>query len=234
MRRRVLVLRTGAAGPAVRARHGDWTAWFADALSPHADVAVADAEEPLPPARGLGGVVVTGSPKSVVEPEPWMDGVGTWLLEAARAAPVLGVCFGHQLLARALGARVERNPLGPEAGTAEIELTAAGLRDPLFAGVPGRLAVQQLHQDHVPAPPPGAVVLASNAHSPVQAFAHGRIRAVQFHPEFDAARSRALAEEERAWLDAARPGLADQVVASVRDTPEAAAVLANWAIAYVG
>jgi GMP synthase (glutamine-hydrolysing) len=153
----------------------------------------------------------------------------------ARSTPVLGVCFGHQLLAQALGGAVERNPAGPEVGTWAVELTPEGRRDPLFAGLRSPLLVQESHEDHVPVPPPGATLLATNPHSPVQAFAAGpRIRAVQFHPEFDAPRSRALCEAERAALEACRPGLADAALASIRDTPEAERVLANWVRVYVG
>jgi GMP synthase (glutamine-hydrolysing) len=148
--------------------------------------------------------------------------------------PVLGVCFGHQLLARALGALVERNPKGPEVGTREIALTEEGRRDPLFSGLPAALLVQENHEDHVPAPPAGATVLARNDHTPVQAFALGGIRSVQFHPEFDAARNRLVCTECRADLDAARPGLGDEAVASIRETPLAERVLANWVRAYVG
>ncbi|BDG03951.1 glutamine amidotransferase-related protein [Anaeromyxobacter oryzae] len=227
---RVLVIRTGSAPDDVRAAHGDFTEWFAALLAPAAVVA-ADAEPAgaLPDARGLDGVVVTGSLASVTRPEPWMDALGGWLLAAAEQIPVLGVCFGHQLLGHALGVRVERNPRGPEAGTREVTLTRAGRADPLFQGLPERLAVQQSHSDHVPALPPGAVLLAGNGHAPVQAFGHGpRIRAVQFHPEFDAARTRALCESERELLDAARPGLAVEALSSIRETPEAARILANW------
>jgi GMP synthase (glutamine-hydrolysing) len=233
--KRVLVVRTGSAPAAVLAAHGDFTAWFAELLAPRAEVAIADAVAgALPDARDAGGVVVTGSIDSVTTPEPWMDALGSWLLAAARARPVLGVCFGHQLLARALGGRVERHGGGPEAGTVEVELTDAGRRDPLFAGLPARLAVQQGHEDHVPEPPPGAVLLARNGHAPVQAFAHGaRIRAVQFHPEFNAARTRAFVEADRAWLDRVRPGRAEEALASIRETPEAARVLVNWVDAFV-
>jgi GMP synthase (glutamine-hydrolysing) len=163
-----------------------------------------------------------------------MDALADWLLGVARTRPVLGVCFGHQLLARALGGRVERHGGGPEAGTFDVDLTEAGRADPLFAGLPPRLAVQEGHEDHVPEPPPGAVLLATNAHTPVQAFALGpRIRGVQFHPEFDAARTRAFIEADRDWLDRVRPGLADASLASVRATREAPRVLANWVDGFV-
>jgi GMP synthase (glutamine-hydrolysing) len=234
--KRVLVVRTGSAPPAVRARLGDFTDWFAALLAPAVEVGVADAGPgfPLPDAREWAGVVVTGSVASVTEPAPWMNRLGRWLVGAAEVTPVLGVCFGHQLLAHALGARVERCPLGPEVGTREVELTAEGRRDPLFQGLPSPLLVQQNHEDHVPAPPPGAVVLARNAHAPVQAFALGpRLRAVQFHPEFDARRNRAFTEDERDALDGARPGVADAALATLRETPEAAAVLARWVEGFV-
>jgi GMP synthase (glutamine-hydrolysing) len=232
---RVLVVRAGSAPDAVRERHRDFTDWFADLLAPRVVPVVADAVlGALPDPAEFGGVIVTGSVDSVTRRAPWMEALAAWLLRAAERTPVLGVCFGHQLLAHALGARVERHPAGPESGTHEVELTDAGAADPLFAGLPRRLAVQHGHEDHVPELPAGAALLASNAHTRVQAFAHGpRIRAVQFHPEFDAARGRAFAEAERAWLDAARAGLADEALRSIRETPEAARVVANWVEGYV-
>jgi GMP synthase (glutamine-hydrolysing) len=226
---RVLIVRTGSAPDPVRAVHGDFEAWFAALLAP-ARATIADAEGgALPEPASFEGILVTGSVKSVTAQEPWMHALGRWLVHAAGTTPVLGVCFGHQLLAAALGGRVERHPDGPEAGTADVLLTRAGRDDPLFADLPARLTVQQSHEDHVPAPPPGAVVLASNAHGPVQAFAHGpRLRAVQFHPEFDAARTRAFVDADRAWLERGRPGAAQAALASIRDTPDAARVLVNW------
>jgi GMP synthase (glutamine-hydrolysing) len=230
----VLIVRAGSAPESVRARHGDFKEWFAAALLPRAEVAFADAEAGSFPQGRRGGIVVTGSVDSVTRPAPWMDALGAWLVETARTTPVLGVCFGHQVLARALGARVERHPGGPEAGTTVVELTAEGRADPLFATLPSRVRVQQGHEDHVPELPPGAVLLATNAHTPVQAFAHGpHIRAVQFHPEFTAERNRAFVEAEREALEASRPGLADAALRSIVETPEASRLLANWVNAYV-
>jgi GMP synthase (glutamine-hydrolysing) len=232
-RPRILVLLAGAPGPAVRAALGGFDRWFAEGLAPAADVATCTrADLPAPDAHD--GVVVTGSYASVTERAPWMERAGEWLLEAARTRPVLGVCFGHQLLAHALGGAVERNLRGPEVGTREVELTDAGRADPLFAGLPARFAVQETHEDHVPAAPPGATVLARNDHAPVQAFAHGpRIRAVQFHPEFSPARVRAICDEQRAWLDAAGPRVHGEAIASLRETPEATGLLVRWVERFV-
>jgi GMP synthase (glutamine-hydrolysing) len=234
--RRVLVLQAGSCEPVVRARLGDFPDWFARRLAARAALRVLRPyEEDLPRVAGLDGVLVTGSPASVLDPSPWMDASAAWLLEAARTVPVLGVCFGHQLLARALGGVVERNPRGREAGTGEVRLTAAGREDPLFAGCPERLLVQQTHEDHVRGVPPGATLLAENDFTPVQAYAVGdAIRCVQFHPEMDEARSRAYGEVRRARYDAQCPGGAEAVMASLRETPDAARVLDNWLERFVG
>jgi GMP synthase (glutamine-hydrolysing) len=232
--KQVLIVRAGRAPAAVRERLGDFGDWFAEGLGPRAHVALADPGA-LPDPAGWDGILVTGSLDSVTARAPWMEALGSWLLGAARRRPVLGVCFGHQLLGSALGGRVERHAAGPEAGTVEIELTAAGRRDPLFAGLPERLPVQECHEDHVSAPPPGAVALAASAHTPLQSFAHGPLlRAVQFHPEFNTARLRALLESDPAWLDRIRPGLTASTLNSLREAPLAARVLANWLEAYVG
>ncbi len=231
---RILVVRTGSPTPQARARFGEFTEWFERLLAPEVVVVDAVAGAPFPTRDRIAGVVVTGSLDSVTAPAPWMERTGAWLVEASQTVPVLGVCFGHQLLAHALGGTVARNPRGPEVGTREIVLTAEGRRDPLFSGLPDTLFVQENHEDHVPAPPPGATVLAGNDHSPVQAFAHGGIRAVQFHPEFDAARNRVVCAETRPRLEALRPGLGDEALASIRETPKAERVLANWVRSYVG
>jgi GMP synthase (glutamine-hydrolysing) len=231
----VLLALLGDPGPAVRAALGGFERWFREGLEPAAQVRVAARHGVREAAASVDGIVVTGSYASVTQRAPWMLALGAALVEAAERVPVLGVCFGHQLLADALGGTVERNLRGPEVGTREVALTAAGVEDPLFAGVPERLAVQQFHEDHVAAAPPGAVLLAAGVHTPIQAFAHGpRLRAVQFHPEFDAARVRAMADEERVWVERGDPGRHAEVVATVRETPEAAALLRRWVERFVG
>jgi GMP synthase (glutamine-hydrolysing) len=234
--RRVLILQAGSANPAVRARWGDYPAWFARLLAPHVELkVVCPYREPIPPLASFYGVLMTGSPRSVTAPEPWMEDSAAYMLAAARTRPVLGVCFGHQLLARALGGRVERNPRGREAGTVEVHLTEAGARDPLFAGIPATFPAQQTHADHVLELPRGAALLARNDFSPVQAFGVGEsIRCLQFHPEMDAERCRHLSETRRELLDDEAPGGSLAVLASIGVTPEAERCLRNWVARFVG
>src|SRR5690349_19432025 len=110
---RLLIVQTGTTH-----LHGDYPAWFERALGFSMPVVRAFAGEKL--RDGLDrfrprGVIVTGSPLSVIDEAPWMLELGQALLRLD--VPVLGVCFGHQLLARVAGGRVVLNPRGREIGT---------------------------------------------------------------------------------------------------------------------
>ena len=181
---RLLIVQTGTT-----TLHGDYPAWFARALGFAMPVVRAHEGERLGPALDRErpqGIVVTGSPSSVTERAPWMLDLGEDLLRiGARGTPVLGVCFGHQLLARAAGGDVVVNPRGREIGTVKVRLTDAGRRDPLFAwAAQDEIEVQATHLDAVDPLPPGATLLASNENCAAQAFRLSETLAgVQFHPE---------------------------------------------------
>src|SRR5947207_3350760 len=169
--------------------HGDYPRWFERTLGFEMPVTRAHEGEQLGPALDRvrpEGIIVTGSPLSVTEKAPWMLRLGDDLMRiGARGVPVLGVCFGHQLLARAAGGNVVLNPRGREIGTVRVQLTEAGRRDPLFkwASDP-EIEVQATHMDAVDPVPSGAVILASNENSAAQAFRLSEtVAAVQFHPE---------------------------------------------------
>src|SRR5437773_5750319 len=180
----LLIVQTGTTS-----LHGGYPAWFAHALGFPMPVLRAHEGEPLGPAvdrARLKGIIVTGSPLSVTDQAEWMSPLGDELLRAgAKGIPVLGVCFGHQLIAQAAGGRVVRNPRGREIGTVRVRLTEAGRRDRLFAWTSEpEIEVQATHEDAVDPLPPGATLLASNENCAVQAYRLSEtVAGVQFHPE---------------------------------------------------
>ena len=98
--------------------------------------------------------------------------------------PILGICFGHQLIAKSFGGTVEKNPNGWELGSYSISLAEHGKYSPLFKDIKDDLIVYESHQDSVTVLPDGAIELAYNQKC-VQAFQlFDMLYSVQFHPEF--------------------------------------------------
>jgi GMP synthase (glutamine-hydrolysing) len=182
---------------------------------------------PLPGPRDADAFVITGSSSSVTERAPWMLRSQALVSAIARArVPLLGICFGHQMIAEALGGEVRRNPLGREIGT--VRVCRLG-DDALFAGLPRTFDVQATHVDAVMKLPPGARVLARTALDPHSAFRVGdAVRAVQFHPEFDADVIRGYLRE-RADLVRAEGGDAAELLERVHDCARGRDILRNFA-----
>lgn len=186
--------------------------------------------EALPPAQECCGVVVTGSHAMVTDNLPWSLKLEQWIAGLVDAqVPFLGICYGHQLLARAMGGEVGYNPLGEEIGTAEIELTPEGMEDLLFKELPACCMVHSTHEQSVLRLPTGAVRLAGNGHDRNHAFRIGALAwGVQFHPEY-------TSEVMQEYIDAQYEELAEKgkdvaaMLCAVRQTPEAAALLRNFA-----
>ncbi|HEY7294822.1 MAG TPA: type 1 glutamine amidotransferase [Dehalococcoidia bacterium] len=189
-----------------------------------------DGHSPLPRTAGFAAAIVPGSVSAVYERAPWMLRLQAYLRELHAAAfPVLGICFGHQILASALGGTVVRNPLGREFGFCEVRLTAAGrAHATLFAGLPPVFRGVQGHYDVVSALPPGATLLAESPYG-VQSFAHGSVVGVQFHPEITGEVLAAIAEHDAAELAATGVDL-PALIADLRrtDLSEASAVVPNF------
>jgi len=155
------------------------------------DVVRLDAGEALPSLEGYAALVVMGGPQDVWEEDrfPWLVLEKAAIREAvvSRGMPYLGVCLGHQLLAVALGGEVAAMAGKAEIGLAEVALLPEGERDALLGGQGPRLACLQWHAAEVTALPRGAVALAANEASRIQALRWGeRAYGLQFHVEASA------------------------------------------------
>jgi len=213
----IALIKTGSTIEQIKLQHGDFEDWFADGLGV-SDLLQIDVfrQQPLPAAETLAAIVVTGSASMVSAGEDWSERTAEWLGQAVqKGTPVLGVCYGHQLLAHALGGRVGLNPGGRQIGTVTTQRIDSAENDPLIGGLPQTFAAQTSHSEVVLELPPGAERLAG----------------VQFHPEFSMPvmseyiqyRAEALREE----------GLSpERLLEKTTDTEDAKTVLRQFAAMY--
>ena len=233
----VVIVKTGTTVPNVRERRGDFEDWIeAGLVLSKAAVEVVSVFEgdALPAPADAGAVVITGSSAMVSEREDWSERTAAWLPGVVGAGvPVLGICYGHQLLAHGLGGEVGKNPNGREIGTIEVDFSAAAGDELLggFAQGPPPTRFHATHVESVLALPPGATRLGANTVDPNHAFrlagANPRVWGVQFHPEFDA-------DVMRGYLEARREVLAeeaidaDALIAATSETPAGSELLARF------
>ncbi|CAK7211718.1 hypothetical protein SCUCBS95973_001214 [Sporothrix curviconia] len=168
------------------------------AITTH-DVVSDGFESAYPDLAQVDVVLITGSRHTAFDSTPWIKELvafsqrtlATTTPEAAAAGvhPVrmLGICFGHQIIGRALGAPVSKAPGGWEVSVTDVALSPAGLKffDQGELRIKGHLQIQQMHRDAVLAYPAGAIPLASTDKCAVQGMlVPGRAVTVQGHPEF--------------------------------------------------
>jgi GMP synthase (glutamine-hydrolysing) len=227
---KILIVVTGEPPEDVAAQHGNYVAMMRrafggawqgayDSIDVRSTAATA--------AHGAAAIVITGSSESVHTREPWMLGAEAWLAdEVRRGTPVLGVCFGHQLLAQALGGEVLPNPAGREMSTVQVDKSGD---DPLLGGLDARFAVNACHSDTVTRLPTGTAVLGSSTGDRHQVLRFSpSCYGVQFHPEFDG-------EVMRRYVDARAESLRAEGLdpaklrACATDTPSGPKIMENFA-----
>lgn len=238
--RPILILKTGEAPPDVKRRYGDFEDWIASGLGEAVDrleVASVYQGDSLPAADSVRGVVVTGSPSMVTERPDWSEASARWLAKIVESdsIPVLGLCYGHQLLAHALGGEVGPNPKGREMGTVEVTLhveETLGLAgndgpSPIFES--GVFQSHMSHFESVLRPPTNAKILGHTDLDPHSVLVFGpRQWGVQFHPEFDRQIMQGYVEARREVLES--EGLdPDVMIAEAAETFPITRVLGRFA-----
>lgn len=173
--------------PQVVAQIGEQPVWFIDALQlqPEDYVIVRPhLGEELPAFDRVCGAILSGSWAMVTDHADWSERTAAWIRGALEAElPLLGVCYGHQLMAYALGGKVGDNPNGWERGLKT--LTHNTSRDPWLAPLPEAFQAWLSHRQSVITPPPQAEVLARSDLDSCQILRYSpQALSVQFHPEF--------------------------------------------------
>lgn len=223
--------------------------WFAKALGLPSESknlrTIRPITDGVPDTVEESGIIIGGSPLAVYEQanEPWMRKLKEFLLAMhKRGKPMLGVCYGHQLLAHAFGGKVEKNSLGREYGTIKVDLTDAGATDPIFQDMPRNFLASESHQDVVTSPSDAelvpALVLAENEKDGNHALAFGKnTRSVQFHPEIGPDVLTKIGEARKDLFInegfVANETAHAELLRSIKDTPEARQVLRNFLVKFV-
>ena len=228
MSKPILIVLAGNTFSEISKTQGDFGDWIAAGLGnelPHMIVSAKEVTEfPLP--AELSGVVVSGSHAMVTDREEWSERLGGWLKSCVvQELPVLGICYGHQLLAHACGGEINVNPAGLEIGTKEITLAKSAEKDLLFSELPSRFPAQVIHYQSVRSLPEGAQLLAHSDIEPHQAYRIGNYAwGVQFHPEFSAAAMRGYITQLQNKVDDH-----EALLAKVDVTPAATNLLQRFA-----
>jgi len=229
----IAVLKLGRTYAGLSSNRGDFEHWIMAGLGVGTDsVTIVDVAngDALPLYSRLAGAILTGSHAMVTDRLPWCETLARWIPGAVeRHIPILGICFGHQLLARAMGGLVDDNPRGREFGTIEVTLNGNARRDRLLGHLGNPIRVHCCHDQSVVKLPTGANRLATSTKDANQAFSVGRCAwGVQFHPEFDAEITSAYIGHHR--TDLAREGQdPDHLMAHCTDTSYGPLILRRFA-----
>lgn len=217
---KLAILETGRPPGRLAEEFGDYPAMFEAMLGPGFEVETFDVQAgELPDPNAHDAVLITGSPAGVYDPLPWIEPLLEFI-RSARDSRMVGVCFGHQAMAQALGGRVEKSDKGWGAGLHRYDIVR---HEPWMDGA-SSIADPASHQDQVVVQPPNTEVTAASDFTPYAGLAWTDRPAIsfQFHPEFSPAFAKALIEKRYDIVPDP-----DQAIASL-DAPNDNRRVAQW------
>jgi GMP synthase-like glutamine amidotransferase len=217
---KVAILETGRPPGTLADQFGTYPDMFARLLGAGFEIEIFDVQAgALPEADMHAAYLITGSPAGVYDPLPWIDPLQQFI-RSARDSKMVGICFGHQVMAEALGGHVEKSDKGWGAGLHRYSI----VRSEPWIDSAATIAAPASHQDQVVVQPPNTDVVAASDFTPLAALAWTDRPAIsfQFHPEFSPAFAKALIE--RRFDIVPNP---DAAIASL-DAPNDSARVGQW------
>ncbi|MBU1539499.1 MAG: type 1 glutamine amidotransferase [Alphaproteobacteria bacterium] len=226
---RIAILETGAPPPAMAAAHGDYPAMFRDLLGEAFDFETFDVQAgQWPEAGDFDAAIITGSAAGVYEDAPWIGDLLDWIRAAKGRTRLVGVCFGHQAMAQALGGRVEKSERGWGVGLHRYQVESV---EPWMTPAAAAVAIPASHQDQVVEKPADARVLLRSDFTPFAGLAWGEDAiSFQAHPEFTPAFATDLTAGRHDRID---PALVARAVDSLK-APDDRAMVGGWIRAFIG
>ena len=218
---KLAILETGRPPGDLVQRFGNYPSMFARLLADGFEIETFDVPAGELPSDGHDAILITGSPAGVYDPLPWIEPLQDFI-RAAKDSRMVGVCFGHQIMAEALGGHVEKSEKGWATGLQRYDIVR---REPWMDGnTASTIAAPASHQDQVVVQPPNTEIVASSDFTPNAALAWTDRPAIsfQFHPEFAPDFAKALIAERYDIVP--NP---DAAIASL-DAPNDSGRVANW------
>ena len=174
--------------------------------------------------------VITGSPKGAYDSDPWIADLARFIRDGARAGKkFVGICFGHQILAHALGGHVEKSEKGQGLGLKSFEIKRS---KPWMDGHPQQMTLYFAHQDQIKRLPPDAELLGGNEFCPIGMYTIGdQILGIQGHPEFSQSIMRDIITLQK---NNGNLAVANAAEASLKGGMPDSQMAAQWAVNFLG
>lgn len=230
--KKIYILKMGSYFPESIQKHGDFEEWIVQSIGECGfDIESVDIYKnaSLPNLEDIAGVIITGAHSMVTDLDSdslRVEQFIPYLVE--KEIPLFGICYGHQLLAKAMGGKVDYHPRGREVGGVDIKLLPEAKDDSIFSQLPKKFYAYATHSQSVIKLPKEAVLLAKNEFEPHHAFRIGSCAwGVQFHPEHSEEVIKEYISAQKDWFDSIGVS-SKKMINRIKPAPESASILKKF------